>query len=47
MASFVKGSTYEVTKVDGNKLLLSSISSWVWDYDVEKVGATTTSTSAN
>ena len=44
MASFVKGSTYEVTKVDGNKLLLSSISSWVWDYDVEKVGTTTTST---
>ena len=45
MASFVKGSTYEVTKVDGNKLLLSSISSWVWDYDVEKVGTTTTATS--
>ena len=44
IASFVKGSTYEVTKVDGNKLLLSSISSWVWDYDVEKVGTTTTST---
>ena len=44
MASFVKGSTYEVAKVDGNKLLLSSISSWVWDYDVEKVGTTTTST---
>lgn len=44
MASFVKGSAYEVTKVDGNKLLLSSISSWVWDYDVEKVGTTTTST---
>ena len=40
MASFVKGSTYEVTKVDGNKLLLSSISSWVWNYDVEMVGAT-------
>lgn len=46
MASFVKGSTYEVTKVDGNKLLLSSISSWAWDYDVEKVSSTTTSTSA-
>lgn len=46
MASFVKGSTYEVTKVDGNKLLLSSISSWVWDYDVEKVGATTTTTTS-
>lgn len=39
MASFVKGSTYEVTKVDGNKLLLSNISSWVWNYDVEKVGS--------
>lgn len=39
MASFVKGSTYEVTKVDGSKLLLSDISSWVWDYDVEKVGS--------
>lgn len=39
MASFVKGSTYEVTKVDGNKLLLSDIASWVWDYDVEKVGS--------
>lgn len=34
IASFVKGSTYEVTKVDGNKLLLSDITSWVWDYDV-------------
>ena len=38
IASFVKGSTYEVAKVDGNKLLLSGISSWVWNYDVEKVG---------
>ena len=39
MASFVKGSTYEVTRIDGNKLLLSDIVSWVWDYDVEKVGS--------
>ena len=39
MASFVKGSEYQVSKVDGNKLLLSSITSWVWDYDVEKVGS--------
>lgn len=39
IASFVKGSVYKVTKVDGNKLLLSSISSWVWDYDVEKIGS--------
>ena len=37
IASFVKGSTYEVTKVDGNKLLLSDITSWVWDYDVERI----------
>lgn len=47
MASFVKGSTYEVTKVDGNKLLLSNISSWVWNYDVEKVGSTQPSTSTS
>ena len=47
MASFVKGSTYEVTKVDGNKLLLSDIVSWVWDYDVDKVGSTTQSSSDN
>ncbi len=45
MASFVKGSTYEVTKVDGNKLLLSTINSYVWDYDVEKVSSSITSTS--
>ncbi len=38
--SFVKGSTYEVTKIDSNKLLLSNIVSWVWDYDVEKTTAT-------
>ena len=47
MASFVKGSAYEVTKVDGNKLLLSDIVSWVWDYDVDKVGFTTQSSSDN
>ena len=47
MASFVKGSAYEVTKVDGNKLLLSDIVSWVWDYDVDKVGSTTQSSSDN
>ena len=35
--SFVKGSMYKVTKVDRNKLLLSNINSWVWDYDVEKI----------
>lgn len=44
IASFVKGSTYEVTKVDGNKLLLSTINSYVWDYDVDKVSSSTTST---
>ena len=43
--SFVKGSTYEVTRVDGKKLLLSDITSWVWDYDAEKVESTTQSSS--
>ena len=47
MASFVKGSTYEVTRIDGNKLLLSDIVSWVWDYDVDKIGSTTQSNSDN
>ena len=47
IASFVKGSTYEVTRIDGNKLLLSDITSWVWDYDVERVGSTTQSNSDN
>lgn len=47
MASFVKGSTYEVIRIDGNKLLLSDIVSWVWDYDVDKVGSTTQSSSDN
>ena len=47
MASFVKGSTYEVTRIDGNKLLLSDIVSWVWDYDVDKVGSTTKTSSDN
>lgn len=47
MASFVKGSTYEVTRIDANKLLLSDITSWVWDYDVERVGSTTQSNSDN
>lgn len=47
IASFVKGSTYEVTKVDGNKLLLSTINSYVWDYDVDKVSTSTTSTTTS
>lgn len=37
IASFVKGNIYEVTRVAGDKLLLSSINSWIWSYDVEKV----------
>ena len=45
--SFVKGSTYEVTKIDSNKLLLSNIVSWVWDYDVEKVSSSTTTATAS
>ncbi len=45
MASFVKGSTYEVTRIDSNKLLLSDITSWVFDYDVECIGSTTQSNS--
>lgn len=44
--SFVKGSTYEVTKVVGNKLLLSTINSYVWDYDVNKVSSSTTAATA-
>lgn len=35
IADFVKGSTYEISKIKDNKLLLSDITSWVWDYDVE------------
>lgn len=45
MASFVKSSTYEVTRIDGNKLLLSDITSWVWDYDVDHVASGTKSNS--
>lgn len=41
LAWFVKGSIYEVTKVAGDKLLLSDIMSWVWIDDVEKVSANT------
>lgn len=41
LAWFVKGSIYEVTKVAGDKLLLSDIISWVWIDDVEKVSANT------
>ena len=41
LAWFVKGSIYEVTKVAGDKLLLSDIISWVWIDDVENVSANT------
>ena len=41
LAWFVKGSIYEVTKVAGDKLLLSDIISWVWIDDVEQVSANT------
>ena len=41
LAWFVKGSIYEITKVAGDKLLLSDIISWVWIDDVEKVSANT------
>lgn len=39
--TWVNGSTYTVTKVNGNKILLSDIVSWVWDFDLEKAGSTT------
>lgn len=44
--SFVKYSTYEVTKINGNKLLLSKIVSWVNDIDVEKVNVNTQTSAA-
>lgn len=37
IVSFVKGSTYEVIRVNGNQLLLSKIISWVREEDVERV----------
>ena len=37
IASFVKGSIYEVIRVNGSQLLLSKIISWVKEGDVEKV----------
>lgn len=40
MATFVKGKEYEVVRIDGDKLLLSNIVSWVWNYDVELISAT-------
>lgn len=37
IASFVNGSVYTVKQVNGNKLLLDEITSWVWDFDVDKL----------
>ena len=39
IASFVKNSTYEIIRVNGNQLLLSKIVSWMNEVDVEKVSA--------
>lgn len=47
IASFVKGNIYEVMRVAGDKLLLSSINSWIWSYDVEKVSEGTHTTIAS
>ena len=46
IASFVKYSTYEVMKINGNKLLLSKIVSWVNEVDVEIVSEGTHTTVA-
>lgn len=46
IASFVKYSTYEVMKINGNKLLLSKIVSWVNEVDVEIVSEGTQITAA-
>lgn len=43
--SWVNGSTYTVTKVNGNKILLSDIVSWVWDFDLEPVSSAPADTS--
>lgn len=42
--SFVKGSTYEVVRIKEDKLLLSKITSWVYNDDVEKVSEATDTT---
>lgn len=39
---WVKGSQYKVSKVNGDKLLLDEITSWVYAKDVEKVSSTNT-----
>ena len=43
---FVKGATYQVIRVDHNKLLLSDIISWVYANNVEKVSEETDTTVA-
>ena len=40
--SFVKGSTYEIIRIKEDKLLLSKITSWFYDHDVEMVSSNTT-----
>ena len=44
--SFVKGSTYEIVRIKEDKLLLSKITSWVYDHDVEKVSEDKNTTTA-
>ena len=44
--SFVKGSTYEIIRIKEDKLLLSKITSWVYDHDVEKVSVDKNTTTA-
>lgn len=39
---WVKGSQYKVSKVNGDKLLLDEITSWVYAKDVEKISSTNT-----
>ena len=43
---FVKGSIYEIIRIKEDKLLLSKITSWVYDHDVEKVSADKNTTTA-
>lgn len=45
--NWVKGSEYTVSKVDGNKLLLKEITSWVWDYDVAGINSSTSNNTAS
>ena len=47
IASFVKGSIYEVIRVNGSQLLLSKIISWVKEGDVERVNEGSTGVTTN